>query len=252
LASCAVLATPASAGVTEFFDPNMFQSHYDIETYANAGFTTSITNRVGVQGFGTALQTSYEVVGPSSPAARFNIINPLFVYDPSISGEITSIDASFDQLMFMFHDSTRVNLSSAPALLRLIAEQDGQIYRSNRTAFTGLPFDQWINVSATGLVESEFLLFNPANPFAALTTPGLDFAGGSITFGLQIAHFGVLLGNLPSTGRVRSTIGVDNLRITLNTLDPVGAIPEPTTWVLMIGGFGLAGAVLRGRRRVAA
>ncbi|PZQ55195.1 MAG: hypothetical protein DI570_22325 [Phenylobacterium zucineum] len=31
-----------------------------------------------------------------------------------------------------------------------------------------------------------------------------------------------------------------------------GAVPEPRTWALMIAGFGLAGAGLRGRRRVAA
>jgi hypothetical protein len=29
-------------------------------------------------------------------------------------------------------------------------------------------------------------------------------------------------------------------------------VPEPTTWALMIGGFGLAGAALRRRRAVAA
>lgn len=31
-----------------------------------------------------------------------------------------------------------------------------------------------------------------------------------------------------------------------------GAVPEPSTWALMIGGFGLAGAALRRRRTVAA
>ena len=32
----------------------------------------------------------------------------------------------------------------------------------------------------------------------------------------------------------------------------IAAVPEPTTWALMIGGFGLAGASLRRRRMVAA
>ncbi|MDZ4373950.1 MAG: PEPxxWA-CTERM sorting domain-containing protein [Phenylobacterium sp.] len=34
------------------------------------------------------------------------------------------------------------------------------------------------------------------------------------------------------------------------TKDVTGAVPEPATWIMMIGGFGLAGATLRGRRRV--
>ena len=39
--------------------------------------------------------------------------------------------------------------------------------------------------------------------------------------------------------------GVDNVSLT-------NAVPEPTTWALMIGGFGLAGATLRRRKALAA
>lgn len=38
-------------------------------------------------------------------------------------------------------------------------------------------------------------------------------------------------------------------RLTLS--QTVGGVPEPSTWALMIGGFGLAGAALRSRRRAA-
>ncbi len=38
----------------------------------------------------------------------------------------------------------------------------------------------------------------------------------------------------------------------LSNIDFTGSVPEPTTWVLMVAGFGLVGASLRHRGRVAA
>lgn len=40
-------------------------------------------------------------------------------------------------------------------------------------------------------------------------------------------------------------VGIDNIAFTVT---PTGAVPEPATWALMIGGFGAAGAMLRRRR----
>ena len=49
------------------------------------------------------------------------------------------------------------------------------------------------------------------------------------------------------------TGGTKSLDIDVNMgAGSTGAIPEPTTWALMIFGFGAAGAMLRRRRLVAA
>ena len=44
--------------------------------------------------------------------------------------------------------------------------------------------------------------------------------------------------------------GIDNIHLTYNSNS--GAVPEPATWALMLGGFGLAGAALRRRRAASA
>lgn len=45
-----------------------------------------------------------------------------------------------------------------------------------------------------------------------------------------------------------STVAIDNIGFDVKAV--TSAVPEPATWALMIGGFGLAGAALRRRRTV--
>lgn len=253
LAALALTATaaPAYAASVVFSDGTFNPANYTTTTYTGAaGFTTNAAQGIGVGGVGTSYVTSYEKQGSTSPSARFQALNASFVYDPSADGAIQSIDVAFDGFISLFHNTTPVNLAGASAQARVIAQQDGNLYMAARNVFTGLPFESWYHVATSGFVASDFTLFDPANPFVARTPPNLDFTGGAITFGFELAHFGVLVNGGPSTGLVRSTMGMDNFQLTLNTQDPVGGIPEPTTWLLMIGGFGLAGAALRRSRRV--
>lgn len=242
----------APAAVVTFSDSTFDQADYTHTAYSGgAGFTTSIGQELG-PGLDPALVTRYEKTGPTSPSARFQSLNHTFVYDPSADGAITSIGVASDQLITLFHDGRSVNLANGTASARVLAEQDGKLYLALRTVFTGLPFNSWYHVAATGFAADDFTLFDPANPFAPRTLKGLDFAGGAITFGFEIGHFGVLTNGGPSTGLVQSKMAIDNFQLTLNTQDPVGAIPEPATWLMMIGGFGLAGAALRRTRQAAA
>jgi hypothetical protein len=41
-------------------------------------------------------------------------------------------------------------------------------------------------------------------------------------------------------------VGIDNLSFSLN--EPLGAVPEPATWLMMIAGFGLIGGMMRQRK----
>lgn len=246
----AFAADPARADVV-FSDSDFNLADYEVATYANAGFTTSFFQGFGVGGVGTSLATSYEKFGPSSPAPRFHALNSNFVYDPSVDGAILSIDIAFDAFISLYHNLSVVNVAGGSAQARIMAEQNGKLYIAARNVFTGLPFESWYNVASTTFLANEFSLFDPANPFAPRTLRELDFTGGPITFGVEIAHFGVLTNGGPSTGRVQSTMAMDNLSLTLRTADPQTAVPEPATWALMIAGFGLAGAALRRSRQAA-
>lgn len=243
------IAHPARADVVVLSDSAFDLADYQLTTYVpTAGFTTNAFQGMGVGGAG-ALVTTYEKSGSTSPAARFHALNTSFVYDPSADGAITSIDVSFDAFISLFHDTTPVNLANATAQARVMAEQNGKLYIAGRNVFTGLPRESWYNVATFGFVANDFSLFDPDNPFATRTLRELDFTAGPITFGLEIAHFGVLVNGGPSTGLVRSTMAVDNFELTLHTSELAGAVPEPSTWLLMIGGFGLAGGALRRARR---
>lgn len=72
------------------------------------------------------------------------------------------------------------------------------------------------------------------------TTPWTD---GQVRFNVTNAGVGVFYFGTYSADSVGPLL--DNVSIS------IGAVPEPSTWALTIGGFGLAGAALRRRRRVA-
>lgn len=123
-------------------------------------------------------------------------------------------------------------------------------------------FDQSDGITSTGNLS--FLDSNGASVF---TTPTVTDTDGSIHAGQYL--FGSDFGALPSSisfsglrwsGTVDDygfyatrTYAVPNFYINAENveLSIAQGVPEPTTWALLIGGFGLTGAALR-RRRVLA
>lgn len=61
----------------------------------------------------------------------------------------------------------------------------------------------------------------------------------------------VLSGDLGLSGTFGSSVELNKVDFLVGHNANLAAVPEPATWALMIGGFGLAGAALRAKRRLA-
>ncbi|WP_293681469.1 PEPxxWA-CTERM sorting domain-containing protein [uncultured Phenylobacterium sp.] len=103
-------------------------------------------------------------------------------------------------------------------------------------------------VTAFGVNLSEFQGSDIDFEFSngdSFTLTGLSPSGYDPT-----TFFGAISTSAFSSVLIRSTGGVEEA-LNIQSVSFGGVVPEPTSWALMIGGFGMAGAALR-RRRLAA
>ena len=119
---------------------------------------------------------------------------------------------------------------------------------SGGTFVSSLNFSSPFSVSFAGAL-STFSFENVS--FSAGTATAFDAANNALaSFSFSAFHglFGFNAAGIRSvTFSTAQGFGVDNF-----TFAATGGVPEPTSWALMIGGFGLTGAALRRRRSVLA
>lgn len=129
----------------------------------------------------------------------------------------------------------------------------------------GIFFDALLvlTVSAIDGVSASVTTFAPGG--AVTTALGFDnaFAAGDLvgaflsadllpSTGFDLADYRFNLWTRDAGGNVHiADFARDGGMFAAEDLSP-GAVPEPTTWALMLAGFGLAGATLRRRRAIAA
>lgn len=117
------------------------------------------------------------------------------------------------------------------------------------------------NVVTVSFAASNAFGFDFGPLFDGLTQFTLAFSNGTNVF-TQLAVGGIVGTNTLDFYGIVTDTAFTSVSITMNdapyynALDNVtigvGAVPEPATWALMIGGFGLAGSALRRRRALPA
>jgi hypothetical protein len=128
-----------------------------------------------------------------------------------------------------------------------IATVAGRHYRltfdlGNNVRYVNENYDVSVTASAgdTSAYFTNPIFDHGANPVESWATETLDFvATGSST--LITLHGG------PSLAE-QAAIGLDNVSVV--QLD--SGVPEPASWAMMLGGFGMVGGAMRSRRRIAA
>jgi hypothetical protein len=154
------------------------------------------------------------IAAPASAAVIFNVDGVFDGPGGTLTGTFTTNDA--------ITQVTAINLTSS---------SDG--------AYEGFTYDNIANVDSQRAPNSfrlTVLLPGHTNQLQLVFSPALTKAGSSIG-GNSFEHQDYQgSGNRHLTGSV-------------SLATAAGAVPEPSAWMLMIGGFGLAGATLRLRRR---
>ena len=94
------------------------------------------------------------------------------------------------------------------------------------------------------------LSFGPNDQYAAFATPTpIRFTIGDNFIGLRaVTASGTFYGYAFTTNNVLNTVGFES--VADRAVTATQGVPEPASWALMLGGFGLAGTAMRRRRRL--
>ncbi len=208
----AVITAGAAHGVS-FVDGTFSDSDWTMET-----FPTSLTGQFTEQISAGGNPGAYKRVATINNNFTYNAhLRTAFIYDPSVSGAINSIDWSIDFKNF--------SAFGAGQGYGLVLKQSGILYRGSFFA-TGTVPTLWQTNGQSALTSSNF-----TEGISGATNPDFSSSGSAITFGFTTNN----------GDGATIDIGYDNYRV------DVTPVPEPATMAVL--GLGVA-SLLRRRKKV--
>lgn len=228
--SAAVLlaAVPASAvaQVNDFEDGTTQGWQTNLLGFGGAPQPIVVAGGLGGPDDHYLLATSF---GGSGPGSRLTIINPTGWAGDYLANDVTGFSARV------------INLGSSDLYLRLMFEDPGAMTPPNNIAYSD---DAFFLPAGGGWTEAFF----SASPAALLA--GLGTVEGALANTTTLRLYHSFADAFPNPGLgtqpVVAHLGLDDFR----AVGGGGAVPEPSTWALLIAGFALAARALRSRRRI--
>jgi hypothetical protein len=220
----------------------------NFDTLANTGTSSVLPGGFEILEIGTGANTTYAAGTGSNNAGNTYSFGAAGSTDRALGGLRSGAVNPIFGIQFtnmLGRTISALNISFVGEQYRL-----GVLGRTDRLAFE-------FSTTATGLNNGTFTPLT-ALDFVAPTTAGTVGALDGNAAANQRAISGTIAGlellqgqsiflrftDFDATG-ADDGLGIDNFRAEAVTL---GAVPEPSTWMMLIAGFGFIGAALRGRR----
>ncbi len=110
-----------------------------------------------------------------------------------------------------------------------------------------------IGAYVTGNAPIELLAYDGATQIGTTSTPGANYIGSTTGYSpnifLSLAGATITQAVFTNNEGIGDTFTLDN--VTIGGTIITNAVPEPESWALFIAGFGLVGAAVRNRKKIA-
>lgn len=211
----------------------IYSNDFDGSVFTGSGITVTTANASGT---GTALAGSWNAAGWAGNFLENASVSPITLTEFSFSGLGAHSGIELGGILGLLQSWDSSNGGPyTPDFLEILI--DGAVaarFTANNASGTETPANGGNIIAFHEQTDG-----NPAYSDTLIDFTGSPWAtfahtGSTLTIGFRAAGAGW-------QGGTDESWGLDNFRVV--------AVPEPASWGMLIGGFGLAGAVIRRRRR---